>query len=88
MRFAWGREARLDLLPHCCTAKPAFCVGASKKLKIHTERKQKVSVHLRTDAREAIERAFQAAVSNLRVTENQSLRIHSRFEPQCIPSEQ
>lgn len=88
MRFARGREARVDLLLLCCTAKPAFCVGSSKKLKIHTEKKQKVSVHLRTDGREATERAFQAPVSTLRVTENQSLRIHSRFEPHCIPSEQ
>lgn len=39
-----------------------------QELKIHTEKekqKLKVSVHLRTDAREATEGAFQAAVFNL-----------------------
>lgn len=61
-----------------------------QELKIHTEKekqKLKVSVHLRTDAREATKGLFRQQFSTS-MTKNQSLHIHSRFESQCILLEQ
>lgn len=62
MRSAWGGEARAGLCPLCCPAKAAFRADASKSSIVTPRKKQKVSVHHRTDARKATERAFQAAV--------------------------